>query len=118
MGDTRARYRVGVDIGGTFTDFLVMDRESGAIYPLKTPSTPQPERAIVAGLNEYRARFGLEPGDIEYFSHGTTLAVNTLLEHRGERAACSPPPGSATSWSSAACASISPTTSSPIARTC
>ena len=83
MGDTRARYRVGVDIGGTFTDFLVMDRESGAIYPLKTPSTPQPERAVVEGLHEYRARHGIEPGGIEYFSHGTTLAVNTLLEHRG-----------------------------------
>ena len=83
MDDLRARYRVGVDIGGTFTDFLIMDRESGAIYPLKTPSTPQPERAIIEGLREYRERFGLEPGDIEYFSHGTTLAVNTLLEHRG-----------------------------------
>ena len=83
MGEKRARYRVGVDIGGTFTDFLVMDRESGAIYPLKTPSTPQPERAVVEGLNEYRKRFGIEPGSIEYFSHGTTLAVNTLLEHRG-----------------------------------
>ena len=85
MSDSRPRYRAGVDIGGTFTDFLVMDRESGAIYPLKTPSTPQPERAIVAGLLEYRSRFGLEPGDIEYFSHGTTLAVNTLLEHSGAR---------------------------------
>ena len=85
MGDARTRYRVGVDIGGTFTDLLVMDRESGAIYPLKTPSTANPERAIVAGLEECRARFGLEPADIEYFSHGTTLAVNTLLEHDGAR---------------------------------
>ena len=85
MGDSRARYRVGVDIGGTFTDFLVMDRESGAIYPLKSPSTPQPERTIVAGLREYRTRYGIEPSDIEYFSHGTTLAVNTLLEHKGAR---------------------------------
>ena len=85
MGDARTRYRVGVDIGGTFTDLLVMDRESGAIYPLKTPSTENPERAIVAGLEECRARHGIEPGDIEYFSHGTTLAVNTLLEHDGAR---------------------------------
>ena len=85
MGNVRPRYRVGVDIGGTFTDFLVMDRESGAIYPLKIPSTPQPERAIVEGLHEYRARFGLEPEGIEYFSHGTTLALNTLLEHRGAK---------------------------------
>jgi len=85
MGNARTRYRVGVDIGGTFTDLLVMDRESGAIYPLKTPSTPKPERAIVAGLEECRTRFGLEPADIEYFSHGTTLAVNTLLEHDGAR---------------------------------
>ena len=85
MGDGRTRYRVGVDIGGTFTDLLVMDRESGAIYPLKTPSTASPERAIVAGLEECRARHGIEPADIEYFSHGTTLAVNTLLEHDGAR---------------------------------
>ena len=82
---SRARFRVGVDIGGTFTDLLVMDRESGAIYPLKTPSTAQPERAIVASLHEYRTRHGIEPHDIEYFSHGTTLAVNTLLEHTGAR---------------------------------
>ena len=85
MKGTGPRYRVGIDIGGTFTDLLVMDRESGTIYPLKTPSTPQPERAIVTGLEEYRTRFGLDPRDIEYFSHGTTLAVNTLLEHRGAR---------------------------------
>ena len=83
--DSQARYRIGVDVGGTFTDLLAMDRESGAIYPLKTPSTPQPERAIVAGLQEFRTRYGIEPGDVEYFSHGTTLAVNTLLEHSGAR---------------------------------
>ena len=85
MRKSDPRYRVGVDIGGTFTDCLVMDRGSGAIYPLKTPSTPRPERAIVDSLREYRARHGIEPGDIEYFSHGTTLAVNTLLEQRGAR---------------------------------
>ena len=85
MTDSPPRYRLGIDIGGTFTDLLMMDRESGAIYPLKTPSTAEPERAIVAGLSEYRARYGIEPGDIAYFSHGTTLAVNTLLERTGAR---------------------------------
>ena len=83
---SRTGYRLGIDVGGTFTDLLLMERESGAIYPLKTPSTPaEPERAIVAGLHEYRARHGIEPGEVEYFAHGTTLAVNTLIERDGAR---------------------------------
>ena len=79
------RYRLGVDVGGTFTDLLLMERGTGATYPQKTPSTVDPERAIVTGIERYVDGYGIDPGDIEYFSHGTTLALNTLVQRNGAR---------------------------------
>ena len=83
---TRAagRYRLGVDIGGTFTDFLVMDEASGEALALKVPSTAEPEEAILEGLAQFDRRHGIVPSEIDFFSHGTTIAVNTLLERTGE----------------------------------
>ncbi len=79
-------YRLGIDIGGTFTDLHAMDEATGALYALKTPSTKgDPSDAVAAGIEELRKRFAIEPGEIAYFSHGTTLAVNTLLERNGAR---------------------------------
>ena len=81
----RSRYRLGIDVGGTFTDLQAMNEESGALYALKTPSTAQPEDAVVRGIQALGERFGIAPADIGYFSHGTTLGVNTLLERSGGR---------------------------------
>ncbi len=79
-------YRLGIDIGGTFTDLHAMDEATGALYALKTPSTKQdPSDAVAHGIDELKRRFGIEPGEIAYFSHGTTLAVNTLLERNGAK---------------------------------
>ena len=79
-------YRLGIDIGGTFTDLHAMDEATGALYALKTPSTKgDPSDAVAHGIGELKRRFGIEPGEIAYFSHGTTLAVNTLLERNGAR---------------------------------
>ncbi len=84
MNDLKPRYRLGVDIGGTFTDVLVFNDVSGALTSLKVPSNRQdPAQAIVTGLEALRDRHGVDPGMIGYFSHGTTLGVNTLLERDG-----------------------------------
>lgn len=75
---------VGVDIGGTFTDFMLYDTESGGVHVHKVPSTPaQPEQAMVVGLSELCAAAGLAPGDVTGVFHGTTVATNAVLEHEG-----------------------------------
>ena len=75
---------VGVDIGGTFTDFMLYDTESGGVHVHKVPSTPaQPEQAMVAGLFELCATAGLAPRDVTGVFHGTTVATNAVLEHEG-----------------------------------
>ena len=85
-GASAPRYRLGIDIGGTFTDLHAMEEPSGRLFALKMPSTPQdPSQAVVAGVRELEKRFGIPPEAISYFAHGTTLAVNTLLERNGAR---------------------------------
>jgi N-methylhydantoinase A len=75
---------VGVDIGGTFTDFMLYDTASGAVHVHKVPSTPgEPERAMVDGLAELCAAAGLAPSDVTGVFHGTTVATNAVLEHEG-----------------------------------
>jgi N-methylhydantoinase A len=84
MSEPAPRYRLGVDIGGTFTDILVMAEESGELIALKVPSNRKsPEDSILRGLELLKERHGVSPGAIHYFSHGTTLGVNTLLERDG-----------------------------------
>ena len=80
-----ARYRLTVDTGGTFNDFVLFDEASGQYRVLKVPSTPDdPSRAILSGV-ETLAEQGVPPEEIGFFSHGTTVATNTLLEDRGAR---------------------------------
>ncbi|MBI3968797.1 MAG: hydantoinase/oxoprolinase family protein, partial [Chloroflexi bacterium] len=80
------RFRLGIDIGGTFTDFSLMDEESGRLRVFKTPSTPsQPQRAVVNGIEGIVAEFGVAAAAIGYFVHGTTIAVNTVIERSGAR---------------------------------
>jgi N-methylhydantoinase A len=75
---------VGVDIGGTFTDFMLYDTESGDVHVHKVPSTPaEPERAMVTGLTQLCTDAGLAPADIGGVFHGTTVATNAVLEHAG-----------------------------------
>ncbi|HZQ64646.1 MAG TPA: hydantoinase/oxoprolinase family protein [Gaiellaceae bacterium] len=78
---------VGVDIGGTFTDFMLYDTESGAVHVHKVRSTPDdPGRAMVAGLVELCRGAEVEPSDVDAVFHGTTVATNAVLEHRGAEA--------------------------------
>jgi N-methylhydantoinase A len=75
---------LGVDVGGTFTDLVFLDRASGRLQVLKTPSTPGDQsEGILVGIG----RLSLEPGDLDRIAHGTTVATNTALEGDGARLA-------------------------------
>ena len=77
-------YRIGVDIGGTFTDFCAFDEASGLIYTHKVLSTPErPGAEVLAGLASLQERYGVRPGDVTYFTHGTTVGVNTVIQRKG-----------------------------------
>lgn len=79
-------YRLGVDVGGTFTDLLLFDAESGAFWRHKTPSTPHDSsEGILNGVTAICAAAGVQPDAIEYFLHGTTVATNAMLEGKGAR---------------------------------
>ena len=76
-------YRLGVDVGGTFTDLLVIDEASGRTYRDKVPSTPHdPSEAVIAGAQAICAKAGIGPGELALFLHGTTVATNAVLEHK------------------------------------
>src|ERR687898_1080894 len=84
-----SRWRVGVDSGGTFTDICLFDEQAGRVETWKVPSTPDdPSRGIAQGVEEGMRRVAPEPEDrpaasIVYFGHGTTVATNALIQHRG-----------------------------------
>ena len=79
-------WRVGVDVGGTFTDLAAIEEDGGRLVGLKVPSTPDdPSRAIEAALAALLARESLPPAAIGYLGHGTTVCVNAILEGKGAR---------------------------------
>lgn len=81
-----AGLRLGVDVGGTFTDVVAID-DRGAIHYAKVSSTPADQSAgVIEGLRRLLADVGGRPGDVTVFVHGTTVATNALLERRGARA--------------------------------
>ena len=81
-------YRIGIDIGGTFTDFALLEEATGAITVSKTPSDPaRPEAALLAAVARILAERRLRPEQIRYFVHGTTLAVNIIIQRKGSRTA-------------------------------
>ena len=87
-GDERIRtgmWRVGVDSGGTFTDICLVDEASGAVRVWKVPSTPgDPSLAIAQGVVEgLRDAARADAATVRYFGHGTTVATNALIQHRG-----------------------------------
>jgi N-methylhydantoinase A len=78
-------WRIGVDSGGTFTDVCLVDEASGELCVWKVPSTPDdPSRAIAAGVVEGLTTVAHVPtSKAAYFGHGTTVATNALIQHRG-----------------------------------
>ena len=79
------RYRITVDTGGTFSDFVYLDETSGEITIAKVPSIPDdPSRAILEGIELLLSR-GVSGNDIGFVCHGTTVGTNALLEGKGAR---------------------------------
>jgi N-methylhydantoinase A len=77
-------WAVGIDVGGTFTDFYAFDRMSGTTLVHKTPSTPEnPAKAIIAGLRELAAASGIPLSSVGSLAHGTTVATNALIQRKG-----------------------------------
>ena len=76
------RYRVSIDIGGTFTDFVVHDQDAGRAFTGKVLSTPHnPAEGVITGLRQLIA----EPDEIDFIVHGTTVGLNAFLQRRGTR---------------------------------
>ncbi len=76
--------RLGVDVGGTFTDLVLIDDETGAISLNKVPTTPEdPSLGVIEGALEICEDAGVAPGDVRQVFHGTTIATNIVLEHDG-----------------------------------
>jgi N-methylhydantoinase A len=79
-------YRLGVDVGGTFTDLLLLDDATGGFWRHKTPSTPHDSsEGILNGVKALCDVAAIEARDIDVFLHGTTVATNAVLEGKGAR---------------------------------
>lgn len=78
--------RLGVDVGGTFTDLLLHDEKTQRTFEAKTPSTPEDQSiGVAAGVKLICEKAGISPSDIELILHGTTVATNAVLEGKGAR---------------------------------
>ncbi len=84
MTTASSRYRLGFDIGGTFTDFVLLDAATGGITLHKCLTTPQdPAEGALEGIRAIAAQAGIAPADLSEVVHGTTLVTNALIERRG-----------------------------------
>ena len=79
-------YRLGIDVGGTFTDLLLVNEKTGKTWSVKLPSTPKDQSiGVLAGLMRICKLAGIDPKAIEHVMHGTTVATNTVLTSSGAR---------------------------------
>ncbi len=80
------RYMIGVDVGGTFTDLTLVDAETHTTAIHKVLSTPSdPSQAIMSGITALLEREGVDYALVDYLAHGTTVATNALIEHKGAK---------------------------------
>ncbi|GGG19425.1 5-oxoprolinase [Rhodococcoides trifolii] len=80
------RYRLGVDVGGTFTDVLLLEETTGSTFRAKTASTPADQSVgVLNGIAKVCDQAGIEPSEIGQVLHGTTVATNAILQGRGAR---------------------------------
>ncbi|MFZ9478474.1 MAG: hydantoinase/oxoprolinase N-terminal domain-containing protein, partial [Steroidobacteraceae bacterium] len=79
-------YRLGVDVGGTFTDLLLVQEKTGQTWSAKVPSTPADQSiGVLNGIKRVCERAGIDPSQIDHVMHGTTVATNTVLTGTGAR---------------------------------
>ncbi len=77
-------WTIGVDVGGTFTDFFAVNEETGDIRLWKRPSTPEnPALAVMSGVQELAAAHGIPLDEVSRLAHGSTVATNALIQRRG-----------------------------------
>ena len=80
------RFRLGVDVGGTFTDLVILSEETGLFRTQKVPSTPHdPSEAVLGVIRRAKDRLGVDSPSVAHLTHGTTVASNTILEGSGAR---------------------------------
>ena len=80
-------YRLGIDIGGTFTDATLIDETNGVVYTGKVSSTPDdPSRGFMEVAERILRETGAKPAEVEYLVHGTTVATNAIIERKVARA--------------------------------
>lgn len=76
--------RIGIDVGGTFTDFVLSNPNDGSLTYYKEPSTPdEPSRALIEGLQSLLKKAGMTPSDVGTLMHGTTIGLNAIIQRRG-----------------------------------
>ena len=79
-------FRLGVDVGGTFTDILLVNEDTGQTHRYKTSSTPQDQSVgVLYGIQQVCAAAGVDPSEVKDVLHGTTVATNAILEQKGAR---------------------------------
>lgn len=77
-------YKLGFDIGGTFTDIFAIDADTGDIIQEKVPTTPEDfSQGVINGIEKVCSDHGIDPSEIAHLSHGTTVATNALIEREG-----------------------------------
>ena len=86
-GQTEGHYRLGVDIGGTFTDVVLVDERTGAILVAKVPTVPaDPSDGFLNGIEKAFSKFAIAPEAIRFLVHATTIATNTIIQGKGAAA--------------------------------
>lgn len=80
------RYRLGFDVGGTFTDLVIVDEDTGEIGLVKVPTTPKdPAVGVFLGLRKLLSEQNVKAGQLSFAVHGTTLVTNTVIERKGAK---------------------------------
>src|SRR5271166_5301312 len=80
-------WRIGVDIGGTFTDVVLVDEETGHIGVAKAPTTPRDvTQGVIDGIRQGLTRYRVAPSEVALLAHATTIVTNALIEKKGARA--------------------------------
>jgi N-methylhydantoinase A len=78
--------RLGIDVGGTFTDLLLFDERSGGMRLFKTPSTPSDQSiGILNGIQQLFQESGVAASEVTALLHGTTVSTNIVLEEKGAK---------------------------------
>ncbi len=77
--------RVGVDVGGTHTDLVLLDEDRGTVTTAKVPTTPDASNSVIQALLDACGAADCAVTDVDYFMHGTTIATNIIIEHNGAK---------------------------------